>query len=57
MTVIATDGGLLESPVQRPYVMLAPGERIELWADFRQITPGTEITLQSLPFLAPRVIN
>ena len=52
MTVIATDGGLLESPVQRPYVMLAPGERIELWADFRQdITPGTEITLQSLPFL------
>lgn len=35
MTAIATDGGLLESPVQRPYVMLAPGERVEIIADFK----------------------
>lgn len=35
MTAIATDGGLLESPVQRPYLMLAPGERIEVIADFK----------------------
>ncbi len=34
MTAIATDGGLLESPVQRPYLMLAPGERVEVIADF-----------------------
>jgi FtsP/CotA-like multicopper oxidase with cupredoxin domain len=51
LTVIATDGGLLERPVERPYVMLGPGERIELWADFRQYPVGTEVTLQSLPFL------
>jgi FtsP/CotA-like multicopper oxidase with cupredoxin domain len=51
LTVIATDGGLLEHPVVRSYVMLGPGERIELWADFRQFPVGTEITLQSLPFL------
>jgi FtsP/CotA-like multicopper oxidase with cupredoxin domain len=51
MTVIATDGGLLESPVQRPFVMLGPGERIELWADFSQTPVGTEIILASLPFL------
>lgn len=51
LTVIATDGGLLERPVMRPYVMLGPGERIELWADFSQLPVGTEITLQSLPFL------
>jgi FtsP/CotA-like multicopper oxidase with cupredoxin domain len=51
LTVIATDGGLLEHPVERPYVMLGPGERIELWADFRQFPIDTEITLQSLPFL------
>ena len=35
MTAIATDGGLLESPVQRSYLMLAPGERIEVIADFK----------------------
>ncbi|WP_322815035.1 multicopper oxidase family protein, partial [Chloroflexus sp.] len=33
LTVIATDGGLLERPLTRPFVMLAPGERIELWVD------------------------
>jgi len=51
LTVIATDGGLLEQPVQRPFVMLGPGERIELWSDFREFPVGTEVTLQSLPFL------
>jgi blue copper oxidase len=35
MTAIATDGGFLESPVQRPYLMLAPGERIDIIADFK----------------------
>ena len=41
MTVIATDGGLLEKPVQRPYITLAPGERVELWADFQRLPdPG-----------------
>ncbi|MEI7849477.1 MAG: multicopper oxidase domain-containing protein, partial [Chloroflexota bacterium] len=34
LIVIATDGGLLEAPLTREYVMLAPGERVELWADF-----------------------
>ena len=51
LKVIATDGGLLERPVERPYVMLGPGERIELWADFTQLPLGSEVTLQSLPFL------
>ena len=27
-----TDGGLLERPIQRRYVMLGPAERLELWA-------------------------
>jgi FtsP/CotA-like multicopper oxidase with cupredoxin domain len=51
LTVIASDGGLLEQPVLRPYVMLGPGERVELWADFSQFPLGSEITLQSLAFL------
>ncbi len=28
LTVIGTDGGLLEAPVTRPFVMLSPGERV-----------------------------
>lgn len=50
LTVIATDGGLLTAPVQRDYVTLAPGERVELWADFSQTQPGTEIKLRSLEY-------
>jgi FtsP/CotA-like multicopper oxidase with cupredoxin domain len=50
LTIIGTDGGLLEKPVQRRYVMLGPGERLELWADFSQYPVGSELTLASLPF-------
>jgi FtsP/CotA-like multicopper oxidase with cupredoxin domain len=50
LTVIATDGGLLEQPVERAYVTLAPGERIELWADFSNQKVGSELTLRSLAF-------
>jgi FtsP/CotA-like multicopper oxidase with cupredoxin domain len=55
LTVIATDGGLLERPVQRDYVVLGPGERIELWADFVGRKVGTELRLQSLPFFGGEV--
>jgi blue copper oxidase len=34
MQVIGTDGGLLPAVQQRSYVMLMPGERIDVWADF-----------------------
>jgi len=44
--VIATDGGLLARPVERPYVMLAPGERVELWADFGRYAGGGELALK-----------
>jgi len=50
LTVIGSDGGLLERPVTRSYVTLAPGERIELWADFSTLAVGTELTLESLAF-------
>jgi FtsP/CotA-like multicopper oxidase with cupredoxin domain len=50
LTVIATDGGLLERPVARPYVTLSPGERVELWADFSGRPVGSELTLASLAF-------
>lgn len=49
-TVIATDGGLLAEPVTRNYLTLAPGERVDVWADFSSLTVGEQITLESLPF-------
>lgn len=50
LTVIGSDGGLLTEPVQKPYVALAPGERIELWADFSAYAVGSELQLSSLAF-------
>jgi FtsP/CotA-like multicopper oxidase with cupredoxin domain len=48
--VIGVDGGLLEQPEIKPYVMLAPGERLDVWADFSGRNEGSELTLKSLAF-------
>ncbi len=50
LTVIATDGGLLERPVQRDYITLAPAQRVELWVDFSQDEVGRGKNLINLPF-------
>jgi FtsP/CotA-like multicopper oxidase with cupredoxin domain len=50
LTVIGNDGGLLEKPVTRPYVMLAPGERVDLWVNFKGRAVGSELTMRSIPF-------
>ena len=52
LTVIATDGGLLEKPVQKKYVVLGPAERMELWADFSKYPVGTSLELVSKYFEA-----
>jgi blue copper oxidase len=57
MTVIGTDGGLLEKPVYRRNVMLGPGERVELWVDFSSYPVGSETALMSLPFDAGMMGN
>lgn len=49
-TVIGTDGGLLDKPVTRPFLVLAPGERLDVWADFSGRPVRSEVTLRSLPF-------
>lgn len=51
VTAIGTDGGLLAKPQNMPYVMLAPAERVELWVDFSGRKTGSELVLQSLPYL------
>ncbi len=48
MCVIGTDGGLIDKPSQKPCVVLAPGERVELWVDFSHYPVGTQLTLRSL---------
>lgn len=48
--VIGNDGGLLATPLTLPYVMLSPGERVELWADFRNHALGSQIVLRSLAY-------
>jgi len=53
MHVIATDNGLVSSahgPVERPYVVLAPFERVEILEDFGSRRPGAQIALESLEF-------
>lgn len=50
LTVIGTDGGLLEFPVERPYITLSPGERVDLRVDFSGRTVGSQFTLNSLSF-------
>jgi len=50
LTVIGTDGGLLEAPVEKSYVMLGPAERLDVWLDLSGRKVGTELELKSLPF-------
>jgi hypothetical protein len=51
LVVIGSDGGLLETPVRKPYVMLAPGERAEIWVDFGKAPAGPDVWLESRSFL------
>ncbi|WP_028671975.1 multicopper oxidase family protein [Saccharospirillum impatiens] len=52
VTVIGTDGGLLESPEEHAYVALAPAQRIDLWVSFEGDPEGTEIQLINEPHRA-----
>ncbi|HEX6303593.1 MAG TPA: multicopper oxidase domain-containing protein [Anaerolineales bacterium] len=49
LQVIGTDGGLLPAVESRNYVMLMPGERIDLWADFSSLA-RKQVILRSLSF-------
>jgi len=49
MKVIGTDGGLLPAVATRSYVMLMPGERVDVWADFGSLA-GKQVILRSLSF-------
>ena len=47
ITVIGTDGGLLEKPITRDHITLAPAQRMDLWADFSGRSVGSTLELIS----------
>jgi blue copper oxidase len=50
IAVIGVDGRLLERPEEKPYVMLAPGERLDVWADFSGRSIGSRLVMRSRSF-------
>ncbi|HIB50870.1 MAG TPA: multicopper oxidase family protein [Phycisphaerales bacterium] len=50
MVVIGVDGGLLEAPEEYPYLIMGPGERLEVWADFSNKNVGDVLSLNTLAF-------
>ncbi|VAX27814.1 Multicopper oxidase [hydrothermal vent metagenome] len=53
LTVIGNDGGLLEKPVTKEYVVLGPAERLDIIADFSGMKLNSKVELISLPFPNP----
>jgi blue copper oxidase len=53
LVMIGTDGGLLEQPVELPYVDLGTGERVDLLVDFSGLAAGATVRLKSLAFPRP----
>lgn len=61
MYQIGTEGGHISSPVQRPSLDMAPGERYDILVDFRSFDAGTNLYLRNVfggqePFL-PEVLQ
>ena len=53
LVLIGTDGGLLEAPVELPWIDLGTGERADLIVDFSGVRLGTVVRLRSLEFESP----
>jgi FtsP/CotA-like multicopper oxidase with cupredoxin domain len=50
ITLIGTDGGLLERPIRQRFLTLAPGQRADLVLDLSARAIGTTLELRSAPF-------
>src|SRR5688572_21050545 len=53
LTLIGSDGGLLEAPVRLDRITLAPAERVDVVLDFSLRAPGERIRLRSAAFQIP----
>lgn len=47
VTVIGADGGLLQKPEDKPYALLAPAQRLDIWVDLSDSRPGSPLELIS----------
>jgi FtsP/CotA-like multicopper oxidase with cupredoxin domain len=56
LTLIGTDGGLLERPLRKPYLVLGPAERADVILDLSGQTVGSSVELQSRAFPAPQMM-
>jgi blue copper oxidase len=50
LTVLGTDGGLLERPLTQRFMTLAPGQRADLWVDLSGRPVGARLELRSAAF-------
>lgn len=50
MTMIGGDGGLLEQPLRRTVVTLAPAQRADILVDLSHLPAGTDVHLESLAY-------
>lgn len=50
MTIIGSDGGLLERPIYQRTLTLAPGQRADVLLDLTGLAAGTDVHLDSLAF-------
>jgi FtsP/CotA-like multicopper oxidase with cupredoxin domain len=55
LTVIGTDGGLLEHASEQPYLTLAPGQRADVILDLSGRDVGTAFELRSVPYSSEAV--
>jgi len=55
ITILGSQGGLLERPMTQPFVTIAPGQRVDVWLDLSRRTIGTSVELRSVPFAAADV--
>ncbi len=49
-TVIGTDGGLLDKPVEVDHILLGPAQRVEIIIDFSKYQIGNKVMFVSKPF-------
>lgn len=57
LTLIGSDGGLLEAPVRVDRVMLGPAERADILVDFSARRPGERVMLRSMAFDVPGMMG
>jgi len=53
MTLIGSDGGLLDAPVPVDRILLGPAERADVLVDFSRSRPGERASLRSFTFEVP----